>query len=34
MPMTGTGKMDKKNIRAKLQAEKYLLPDLRVNSKL
>merc|ERR1711972_343218 len=29
IPMTGTGKMDKKNVRAKLQQEGYLLPELR-----
>jgi len=29
IPLTGTGKMDKKNVRAKLEADGYLLPDLR-----
>ena len=33
--MTGTGKIDKKAIRAKLEGElKYVLPDLRRKSKL
>ena len=32
LPLTGTGKMDKKTIRAKLKAEKYVLPDLRAPS--
>jgi acyl-CoA synthetase (AMP-forming)/AMP-acid ligase II len=29
IPLTGTGKMDKKAVRANLKAEGYLLPDLR-----
>jgi len=29
IPMTGTGKMDKKTIRSRLQKEGYLLPDQR-----
>lgn len=29
IPMTGTGKMDKKVVRAQLDADGYLLPDLR-----
>jgi len=29
IPLTSTGKMDKKIVRAKLQDEGYLLPDLR-----
>jgi len=31
IPMTGTGKMDKKNIRATLEAQNYKLPSLRNN---
>ena len=31
LPMTGTGKMDKKNIRKRLEAEGYRLPDLRTS---
>ena len=33
-PMTGTGKIDKKNIRKKLKNEGYQLPSLRKTSKL
>ena len=29
LPMTGTGKLDKKNIRKALEGQGYLLPDLR-----
>ena len=29
IPLTGTGKMDKKVVRAGLESEGYLLPDLR-----
>jgi fatty-acyl-CoA synthase len=29
IPLTGTGKMDKKVVRASLESEGYLLPDLR-----
>ena len=29
LPMTGTGKIDKKAIRAKLASRGYLLPDQR-----
>ena len=29
IPLTTTGKMSKKSVRAKLEAEGYLLPDLR-----
>ena len=29
VPLTSTGKMDKKVVRAKLADENYLLPDLR-----
>jgi fatty-acyl-CoA synthase len=29
IPLTGTGKMDKKGVRASLDSEGYLLPDLR-----
>lgn len=29
IPLTGTGKMDKKSVRADLEAQSYLLPDLR-----
>lgn len=29
LPMTGTGKVDKKNIRRKLEGEGYMLPSLR-----
>jgi acyl-CoA synthetase (AMP-forming)/AMP-acid ligase II len=29
IPMTSTGKIDKKTIRANLEAENYQLPDLR-----
>ena len=28
IPMTSTGKLDKKNVRAKLEAEGYVLPSL------
>lgn len=34
IPLTSTGKMDKKNVRAKLADEKYVLPELRTQSKL
>ena len=34
IPMTGTGKMDKKTVRKKLQDEGYVLPELRAKSKL
>ena len=34
IPMTGTGKVDKKNIRKKLQDDGYRLPSLRNNAKL
>ena len=34
LPMTGTGKVDKKNIRKRLSEEKYVLPSLRGISKL
>ncbi len=33
IPLTGTGKMDKKAVRADLQAKGYLLPDLRGGTK-
>ena len=29
LPMTGTGKVDKRAIRAQLDREEYVLPDLR-----
>ena len=29
IPLTSTGKMDKKTVRARLDAEGYQLPDLR-----
>ncbi|MDB9846505.1 hypothetical protein OAC41_07050 [Acidimicrobiales bacterium] len=29
IPLTGTGKMDKKVVRAQLETDGYLLPDLR-----
>lgn len=31
IPMTGTGKMDKKNVREKLRKENYTLPELRAS---
>ena len=33
IPMTGTGKMDKKAVRSQLQAQQYLLPSLRSTGK-
>ena len=32
IPLTATGKMDKKVVRAKLDADGYLLPDLRAEA--
>ena len=32
LPLTATGKLDKKNVRAKLEAEGYVLPDLRAKA--
>ena len=32
IPMTTTGKLDKKNVRAKLEEEGYVLPDLRAKA--
>jgi acyl-CoA synthetase (AMP-forming)/AMP-acid ligase II len=29
IPLTSTGKIDKKVIRSKLESENYVLPDLR-----
>ena len=34
IPMTGTGKISKKNVREKLAKENYILPSLRKQSKL
>jgi acyl-CoA synthetase (AMP-forming)/AMP-acid ligase II len=34
LPLTGTGKLDKKNVRAALKAEGYILPSLRAKSRL
>ena len=34
IPMTGTGKMDKKNVRKRLHDEGYVLPSLRSKSRL
>lgn len=34
IPLTSTGKMDKKNVRSKLTDEKYVLPEFRTQSKL
>ena len=31
IPLTSTGKMDKKAVRARLEAEGYRLPELREN---
>ena len=33
IPLTGTGKKSKKNIRLRLQKENYILPQLRKKSK-
>jgi len=31
LPVTGTGKISKKDIRNRLESEGYMLPDLRQN---
>ena len=33
IPLTGTGKMDKKAVRASLKAQNYVLPSLRGGGK-